>query len=40
MVATGVVTIVIAATKFLHGAWLVVLLIPLFIIGLRAIHKH
>jgi len=40
MVATGLVTIVIAATKFLHGAWLVVLLIPLFILLLRAIHKH
>jgi len=40
MVATGIVTLVIAATKFLHGAWVVVLLIPLFIMMLRAIHKH
>jgi amino acid transporter len=40
MVATGIVTIVIAATKFLHGAWLVVVLIPLFILLLRAIHNH
>jgi hypothetical protein len=40
MVATGIVTLVIAGTKFIHGAWLVVLLIPLFILLLRAIHGH
>jgi amino acid transporter len=39
-VATGTVTIVIAVTKFVHGAWLVVLLIPLFIGLLYAIHQH
>jgi amino acid transporter len=39
-VATGVVAIVIAVTKFVHGAWLVVLLIPLFIGLLYAIHQH
>ncbi len=38
--ATGVVTLVIAITKFVHGAWLVVLLIPLFIIMFRGIRAH
>jgi hypothetical protein len=39
-VATGIVTLVIAVTKFAHGAWLVVLLIPLMIAMMRAIHAH
>ncbi|MFN8634895.1 MAG: APC family permease [Chloroflexota bacterium] len=39
-VATGIVTLVIASTKLLHGAWIVVVLIPLFIGLLRAIHGH
>ena len=38
--ATGIVTLVIAGTKLLHGAWLVVVLIPLIIGLLRAIHGH
>jgi amino acid transporter len=39
-VVTGVVTIVIAATKFTHGAWIVVLLIPIMVMGFRAVHRH
>ncbi|MEA2639654.1 MAG: hypothetical protein QOF51_1048, partial [Chloroflexota bacterium] len=39
-VATGIVALVIATTKFVHGAWLVVLLIPLMIAALSAIHSH
>jgi amino acid transporter len=39
-IATGIVTLVIASTKLLHGAWIVVVLIPLFIGMLRAIHSH
>jgi amino acid transporter len=39
-VATGIVTLVIASTKFVHGAWLVVVLIPLFIGLMQAIHAH
>jgi hypothetical protein len=39
-VATGIVTLVIAATKFAEGAWLVVLLIPLLIGMFYSIHKH
>ncbi|MEK7214628.1 MAG: amino acid permease, partial [Chloroflexota bacterium] len=39
-VATGAVTLVIAATKFVHGAWLIVLLIPAVIALLRGVHRH
>jgi amino acid transporter len=39
-VATGVVTLVIAVTKFAHGAWLVLLLIPLLIGLFWAIRRH
>jgi hypothetical protein len=39
-VATAIVTLVIASTKFVHGAWLVVLLIPLFIVLMRGMHAH
>ena len=38
--ATGVVLIVVAVTKFVHGAWIILLLIPLLVLGLRAIHRH
>jgi amino acid transporter len=37
---TAVVTLVIAATKFVHGAWIVVLVIPLVVIGFQLIHGH
>jgi amino acid transporter len=37
---TAVVTVVIATTKFTHGAWIVVILIPLVVLGFRAIHAH
>ncbi|MBC8077548.1 MAG: APC family permease, partial [Chloroflexales bacterium] len=37
---TGVVLVVIAATKFFEGAWAVILLIPLLVIGLKSIHNH
>ena len=38
--ATAVVSIVQVATKFTHGAWIVVLIIPLIIAVLRRIHRH
>ncbi len=38
--ATALVSIVQMATKFLHGAWIVVLIIPLIILLLRRIHRH
>lgn len=40
MIATAVVTLVIASTKFVHGAWMVVILIPLLISLLYGIHTH
>ncbi|MDP1891960.1 MAG: APC family permease [Gemmatimonadaceae bacterium] len=39
-VATAGVTIVQVVTKFTHGAWIVVLIIPLIILLLRTIHRH
>ena len=37
---TGVVLLVIAATKFSHGAWIVILLIPTFVWVFQRIHQH
>jgi amino acid transporter len=37
---TGAVVLVITATKFTHGAWVVVLLIPLLVAMFIAIHRH
>ncbi|MGI8475622.1 MAG: amino acid permease, partial [Thermomicrobiales bacterium] len=39
-VVTGIVTFVIVITKFKHGAWLILILIPLLILGFKAIHGH
>jgi amino acid transporter len=38
--ATFVVLCVFVATKFIHGAWIVVVLIPLLVFFFRAIQKH
>ena len=38
--ATGAALAVIAFTKFAHGAWIVVLLIPLFVIVFLRTHRH
>ena len=37
---TGLATIIIAGTKFLHGAWIVMGLLPLFITWFRSVHAH
>ncbi len=37
---TAVVTLVIATTKFVHGAWIVVLLIPLLVAMMLGINRH
>ncbi|MBI2887698.1 MAG: APC family permease [Chloroflexi bacterium] len=37
---TGAVTLIIATTRFLQGAWLVVVLLPLIISFFRAINSH
>jgi amino acid transporter len=39
-VATFVVLCVFIATKFIHGAWIVVVVVPLLVYMFRAIHKH
>ena len=39
-VTTGVVALVIASMKFLEGAWIVVLLIPIMVMLFLAIHRH
>lgn len=39
-VATFIVLCVFIATKFIHGAWIVVVVIPLLVLFFRAIHKH
>src|ERR687885_2962305 len=38
--ATFLVLLVVATTKFLDGAWMVVVLLPLLILMFRAIHAH
>lgn len=39
-IATFVVLTVFIATKFIHGAWVVVLLIPLLVLMFLKIHRH
>lgn len=39
-VATGVVLLVLIATKFIHGAWVVMVLIPLFVWIFHIIRQH
>jgi hypothetical protein len=38
--ATGITTAVILVAKFVDGAWITVLLIPLFILMLRSVRRH
>ncbi len=38
--ATGTALLIIATSKFIHGAWIVVVLIPLLVFGFRRIHRH
>ena len=38
--ATATATLIIASTKFIHGAWIVIVLLPLLIMMFRAIHSH
>jgi amino acid transporter len=39
-VATGLVTLIVIATKFLHGAWIVVVAMPLIVLALRKLRRH
>jgi amino acid transporter len=38
--ATGVVTLVVAYTKFAEGAWLVTVAIPLLVLGMLGVRRH
>ncbi len=37
---TGVVLVVVAYTKFLYGAWMVLVVLPLLVLLLYSIHRH
>ena len=39
-VTTATVTVVIASSKFLHGAWMVIVLIPLLVMGFQGVRRH
>ncbi len=39
-VTTGVVAVVIAVTKFTHGAWIVVIVIPILVASFLAMRRH
>ncbi len=39
-VCTGIVMVIFAVTKFTHGAWFVVVLIPVLVIVFTRIHNH
>ena len=38
--ATATATVIIGSTKFMHGAWIVIILLPLLMMMFRAIHSH
>ena len=40
MLTTTVTLFVVAISKFAEGAWIVTLLIPLIVLGFRAVHNH
>ena len=39
-IATAIATAIIASSKFMHGAWIVIILIPILIMMFRGIHLH
>ena len=39
-IATFIVLVVLVITKFVHGAWIVVLLIPFLVTVFRGVHRH
>jgi amino acid transporter len=38
--ATGAALLIIAVTRFTHGAWIVIILIPVFVIAFLRTHRH
>jgi len=39
-VATGIVAVIVGFSKFTHGAWAILILVPVLVLLLRAIHTH
>jgi amino acid transporter len=39
-VATGLVTVIVIVTKFMHGAWIVIVAIPLIVLLFYAVRRH
>ncbi len=39
-VATGITVILVLVAKFVEGAWITVVLVPLLILLMRAVHRH
>ena len=39
-IATGVVTLIVAVTKFTSGAWVPIVVIPLIMLLFKGIHSH
>lgn len=39
-IATGIVVVVIGTTKFVHGAWMVVIIIPMLVAAFLAVRRH
>jgi hypothetical protein len=39
-IATTVVLFVLIITKFIHGAWIVIILIPMLVMMFRGVHRH
>ena len=39
-VTTAIVTLIFAITKFVDGAWIIVLLLPLMVMSFYAVHRH
>jgi amino acid transporter len=37
---TGIVLCIVTATKFIHGAWIVIVAIPFIVLMFRSIHRH
>lgn len=37
---SGVVLVMLALTKFVHGAWIVILVIPILVLGFQVIARH
>ncbi|MCJ7823075.1 MAG: amino acid permease, partial [Armatimonadetes bacterium] len=38
--ATGVVFLVVLTVKFIHGAWIITLVVPIIVLGFRKVNQH